>query len=203
MGNWRSVNIVGTIPEEHIEPMTEYFTLGDYKDGGWDRFNPLSIMRSIFGLPDWVQEEVKAIGNLSERDYSVESIAEVLKLIAKKWPGCKLKVHCGGDYEDKTCIATIALEDDKVETRYPEVKMIDELSKEDIMDNLISSLTDGRLDVKSKFTDEEGEEVKCICNEPLYKVNDPETKIIAGCKVCMKGFIEAMIPMLGVYHSGD
>jgi hypothetical protein len=63
-------------------------------------------------------------GNLGERGYGPESVAEELERIAAVCPSLKVKVHCGGDYETLDCVATVSLESGKAKVGDPEVQTI-------------------------------------------------------------------------------
>jgi hypothetical protein len=106
MGNWRTVNIVGTIAPNDLPAARAFVNTGD----DYSRFHPLcNYGFSLCGLGDWTAEEVLACGNLSERDYSVEDVAETLRQMVAVVPSLALKVHCGGDYESEDCVATITV----------------------------------------------------------------------------------------------
>ena len=136
MGNWRTVNMMGAIPLRHIESMKEYFVCGD----SYDNFNCLSIAGGLCGL-NWISPQVSAIGNLAERDYTPNDVVDILMLIAEKWPGVELKIHCGDDWEKLNCIATVILKDGKVKKLEPQVKEIMGIPHNQVAGNFISALT--------------------------------------------------------------
>ncbi len=88
----------------------------------------------------WAAKTIDASGNLAERDYSVESVAKTLEDLAKVVPSLAVKVHCGGDYEDKTCINTITLADGKATIGKPEVETIAGVSDETMRRNMMAAL---------------------------------------------------------------
>lgn len=108
MGNWMTVNIVGTIAPDDLPAAKAFVNTG----GDHNRHNPLcNYGFSVCGLDDWTAEQVQACGNLSDRDYTVEDVAEALRLMVVVVPSLALKVHCGGDYESEDCIATVTVAD--------------------------------------------------------------------------------------------
>jgi hypothetical protein len=118
MGNWRTVNIVGTIAPPDVADARAFVNTGD----DYSRFHPLcNYGFSICGLGDWVREDVLACGNLSERDYSIEDVAQTLREMAAVAPSLRLKVHCGGDHESTACVATVTVAEGAVTVGPPEV----------------------------------------------------------------------------------
>lgn len=117
MGNWRKIYITGTCPKEEVELLRERITYKypDFRKPMEVTLNeertyvsgPLLYSAGVCGLPLWPAEEIQAIGNCFERDYSVEDIAEHLKRLIGASPGLKLKIHCGGEYESSECVATV------------------------------------------------------------------------------------------------
>jgi hypothetical protein len=79
-------------------------------------------------------------GNLAERDYSVASVAETLESLARAAPSLVVKIHCGGDYEDAACIATITLENGRVTVGPPEVDSVGELDENLMLENVRTQL---------------------------------------------------------------
>jgi hypothetical protein len=121
MGNWRTVTIIGSISAEDAPAARQYINIG--KD--YDRFHCLCNTGSVSlcGLDGWMPAgggQIRAVGNLSERDYGVEDVAEVLTVLAGLAPSLALKVHCGGEWESDECIATVTVADGTVTTGPPE-----------------------------------------------------------------------------------
>lgn len=105
MGNWRTVNLRGTLAPEDVAAVREYITVpSDYS-----RFHCLSATTGLAGLGDWAAQEIHADGNLAERDYDVADVAATLREIAALAPSLALKVHCGGEHEDIRCVATVTV----------------------------------------------------------------------------------------------
>jgi hypothetical protein len=145
MGNWKTVNITGTIPEAEIQPLRDWLGYShDDGDPGWEHFGPLSFNRespSLAGLNDWVRTTVFACGNLAERDYSTGNVAEELRRLLEIAPGMRLKVHCGGDWESGTCTATITVAEGHVTIGPPEAETVAPVSDEQAAGNLLRNLT--------------------------------------------------------------
>jgi hypothetical protein len=121
VGNWRTVNIVGTIAPPDLAAARGFVNTGE----DYSRFHPLCNHGfSICGLGDWVREDVLACGNLSERDYSIEDVAGTLRQMASVVPSLRLKVHCGGDYESTVCVATVTVAEGVVTVGAPEVAQL-------------------------------------------------------------------------------
>ncbi len=136
MGNWRTVQIVGTCGEQDIPALSNALTVDrDYKN-----FHCLSHTGGLAGLPDWARTKFDCVGNLAERDYDVEDVARQLGKLAAIAPSLTLKIHCGGDYEDKQCIATIALANGQVAIGEPEIETIAEISEHQIAANFFESI---------------------------------------------------------------
>jgi hypothetical protein len=105
MGNWRTVNLRGTLAPADVTAVREYITVPhDYS-----RFHCLSATTGLCGLGDWAAQEIHADGNLAERDYDPDDVAGTLRVIVALAPSLALTVHCGGDHEDTTCVATVTV----------------------------------------------------------------------------------------------
>jgi len=137
MGNWRTVWIVGTVSPDEVNPLRDkcFFDVGF---GGHGEYHCLSftIPCSCCGIDDWVAKKMNRVGNLAERDYAVEDVAKKLEELVKVAPSLDIKVHCGGDFEDKKCVATIIVKDGKVTTVKPEVEILPEQSVDDMKGRL-------------------------------------------------------------------
>lgn len=139
MGNWRRVQIVGTCGSQDVAALKAAITV----DRDYTNFYCLSHTSGICGLPMWASTEINAVGNLAERGYDAESIAEALEEIAQKVPSLAVKVHVGNDYEADDCIATVQLVNGETTVLDPEVQTIPELSKSQMNTNLMSQLMRG------------------------------------------------------------
>jgi hypothetical protein len=92
------------------------------------------------GLPMWAMENISVVGNLAERGYGEESVAETLEDIAKTVPDLAVKVHLGGDYETSECVATIALENGKASVGPPEREKIPDTPEAQMTGHLVNQL---------------------------------------------------------------
>lgn len=109
MGNWRTVTIEGTCPAGEVAALRDALDLTDIMREGVE-WLPLCFGGGIGGLGDWAAETISAGGNLFERDYSVEDVADHLRKLHAVAPGLRVKVHCGDDWEATNCIATVTLD---------------------------------------------------------------------------------------------
>jgi len=143
MGNWRTVNITGTIAEAEVGPLRDRLAYSYDTPGGFDNFGPLSFCRerpSLCGLGNWVRPQVSAIGNLAERDYSPEDVRAELERLLEIAPSMMLTVHCGADYESDECVATIRTGEGLAVLLPPEVAKIAEIPDEQAIGNLMANL---------------------------------------------------------------
>lgn len=124
MGNWRTVNIEGSLDEADAKAARLFVNTGE----DWGRFHCLAYFGpSLCGLGPWIPSgggEIRAVGNLSERDYGVEDVAETLTKLVEVAPSLRVAVHCGGEYESTECIATVVVVDGIVITREPAVATV-------------------------------------------------------------------------------
>jgi hypothetical protein len=124
MGDWKTVTIEGSIAPEDAAAARAFVDTGK----NWDRFHCLCFYGpSLAGLGQWVPAaggRVHAVGNLSERGYNVDAVAETLRELVAVAPSLDLKVHCGGPYEDKTCTATVTVKGGEVTVGPPEVESV-------------------------------------------------------------------------------
>jgi len=93
-------------------------------------FTCLSMTEGLCGLGNWIQHKPNAVGNLAERDYGVDDVKAEMEVIAKKWPKVELTIHCGDEYEDSKCIATLILKDGVVQECNPQVDTLPDMSQE-------------------------------------------------------------------------
>ena len=124
MGNWRSVDMMGACDASEVEALREAIRMRD----DFKNFHCLTDTGGIFSLGDWPAEKIDRVGNLAERDYSVESIAKTLRNLVMVAPSLRLTVHCGGDNETEVCEATILVEGGEVNVVSPEVLAIRKMS---------------------------------------------------------------------------
>jgi hypothetical protein len=124
MGNWCTVTIVGSIDPKDANAAVDF--VETEKD--LSRFHCLCYCGpSLCGLGRWVPREggvISVVGNLSERDYGPEAVAEVLRQMVAVAPSLDLRVHCGGDYESTVCESTVTVADGVVVIGPPEVATV-------------------------------------------------------------------------------
>lgn len=124
MGNWRTVNIEGTIDQADVPAAIARVEIGD----DWADFHPLAFVGlSLCGLGRWIPRDggqILQIGNLAERDYSVEDVAGALRTLVAVAPSLTVRVHCGGDWESQECVATITVADGEVSVGPPQVETV-------------------------------------------------------------------------------
>lgn len=135
MGNWRRVQIIGSCALGDVSALIKALDPG--KD--YENFHCL-VNGGIAGLPQWASENIDAIGNLAERGYSVDDVAEQLEALAKVAPSLAVKVHCGGDYEVPDCVATVILDKGNAAVGDAEIEMIPETPKGQIESNFLQQL---------------------------------------------------------------
>ena len=136
MGNWTTVHISGTCSKDDLPALKKAVNIG--KD--WEKFHCLCNSRSLCGLNDWTAENISAIGNLAERDYGEDDVAEQLRELVKIAPSLKLKVHVGGDYESLDCVATINCAEGVVTIDDPEIKALPAISDAQMQGNLMKAI---------------------------------------------------------------
>ena len=137
MGNWRTVRIIGKVAQSDVKGLKEACTPSETHEN----YHCLSINVGLYGLGDWVDEYMDVGGNLAERDYDVPDVAGTLGELVKVAPSMDLKVHCGSDYEDTKCIATITVRDNKVEIGEPEVEFVKGASKDEVTGRLYNAIS--------------------------------------------------------------
>jgi hypothetical protein len=136
MGNWRTVNLRGTLAPEDVAAVKAFVAV----DATYSHFHCLSGGAGLAGLGDWAHEEIHADGNLAERDYSPQDVAETLREIVALAPSLALTVHCGGDYEDSKCIATVTVANGVVSVGEPERESVAGVSDDLLAGRLFRAL---------------------------------------------------------------
>jgi hypothetical protein len=124
MGNWRTVNITGTMSAEHAAVLLDLLDKGpDYRRDVPRDAECLAFSRatpSLCGLNAWPAAEMNRSGNLAERNYSVDDVTLALQVLVHHAPSMLLKVHCGGEYESDECVATVSVGEGLVVVGKPE-----------------------------------------------------------------------------------
>jgi len=145
MGNWRTVWIVGKCGAEDLPALQQAVRVNSDSDDDWDKFHPLCFSGlSLCGLGDWPAEVINVVGNLAERDFSVEQVVETLESLVKAAPSLEAKIHCGGDWESKDCIATVQAANGKVILLEPEVETIPGFSEAQMIGRFMQIITQGK-----------------------------------------------------------
>lgn len=121
MGNWRRVRIQGTCDSQDLDALQHAIA---YHDDG-DNFHCLTNVHSICGLNNWAAMDIFAEGNLAERDFTVEDVADQLKILADQVPSLNITVHCGDDYEALNVIASVVLAYGVVTIHPPQIQQLD------------------------------------------------------------------------------
>jgi hypothetical protein len=138
MGNWRRVRIVGTCHRKDVDGVRTALTLrSDYSN-----FHCLVCTGSICGLPNWGRENIDVVGNLAERDYDADSVAEALQEIVDHHPTLDVRIHVGDENEGSRCVATVYVDDIGVQVGVPEIQSIPEVSDSQMAGSLASQLRD-------------------------------------------------------------
>jgi hypothetical protein len=136
MGNWMTVRIVGTCGPADVWSLRSACRIND----DYSNFHCLSISNGLCSLGDWTGENIDRVGNLAERDYDANSVAEQLEKLAAVAPSLAVKVHCGGQYEAETCAATVTLANGKATVGPAEVEKVGTISKDQMQNNFLKQM---------------------------------------------------------------
>lgn len=140
MGNWRTVHIIGTCHADDVPRLQAALTPApDYSN-----FHCLLGGVGLFGLPNWADEQIDATGNLAERGYDPEDVQRQLVKLGAIAPSLTVIVHCGGDYEDTTCVASVVLENGSAEVKPPLIADVGAISDDQILDNFAAQMQRAR-----------------------------------------------------------
>ena len=135
MGNWRTVNIVGTTNDE------DAIRVSNYLSGGFKSPNFGCLHNGgLCGLPNWGKTNIDVVGNLGERDYDENDIKEELEKIAKFAPSLNVSVHLGDNYEETNCVKTIVIENGIAEIIEPQVDEIRAIPEAQMQSALFAQL---------------------------------------------------------------
>jgi hypothetical protein len=155
VGNWRTLTIVGHIDAPDAPAAVAFVELGP-DPANWGEFHCLCYTgMSLCGLGRWVPGgggRIFAVGNLAERDYGVEDVAEALRRMVAAAPSLDVKVHCGGEWEDPTCVATVTAHEGQVTVGPPEVERVgDGLQEQGVgrLDQILTTPRDPRGEIES------------------------------------------------------
>lgn len=136
MGNWRRVQIVGTCDRGDVLALRDALNYGN----DFDKFHCL-CNGGMCGLPNWAGENINAVGNLAERGYTPQDVADQLLKLITVAPSLNVKVHCGADYEGEKCINTVvASRTPMAAVLEPEIAVIPEAPVSQLHDNMMAQL---------------------------------------------------------------
>jgi len=138
MGNWRRVNIVGTI-EGDGEAQRLFDWLREPGEYMPKNFGPLSN-GGVCGLPTWPSKRFDEVGNLAERDFDAADVLAHLREMSAVAPSLECKVHLGGDYESDECVDTVTFRQGSGWVGQPEIAKIRPLSMGTMQANLARQL---------------------------------------------------------------
>ncbi len=150
MGNWRTVNIEGTMSASDAATLRSLLNYGydgmpdeaycRHWEQPWACLGFNSRRPGLGGLGCWPAETVSRCGNLAERNYGVEDVAGALRALLPYAPSMLLKVHCGGEWESQECVATVSVGEGLVAVGEPERETVDRPSEGQLMANLMKNL---------------------------------------------------------------
>lgn len=138
MGNWTTVNIEGSCPKDEVAALRSY--VNAYQNKDYDNFHCLSNTGGLCGLGDWANEGISATGNLAERDFDYQDVAETLRIIGQKCPNADIKIHVGGEYESLECVKTVHLSSGEVVIKDPERPTLSPINQAQIAGNLFKAI---------------------------------------------------------------
>ena len=140
MGNWRTVHVTGTCAAAEVPTLRDALaaknSAGDYV---YDKWGPLAISEGLCALGDWPAERISRTGNLFERDYSPEDVADHLRKVCHLAPSLSLKVECGGEWESEDIVAVVICEAGEVRVE-PATGRLPLIPPEQMMGNLLKAL---------------------------------------------------------------
>ena len=141
MGNWRTVHIDGTIDQAQVDAARKA-CFNDWDITADQPYHALTYSKqpSLCGLHEWPTTRINAVGNCAERDFSVADVAEALRVVQQAAPSFRAKVHCGGEYEEVACVATINVTGAGVSVDAPEVLELPGISEDQMMGRLFKAL---------------------------------------------------------------
>ena len=142
MGNWRRVHLIGTCDRVEVAALRSHLRY-DFRFADPDKpFTCLSYSSppALCGLGEWPDTKMDRIGNLAERDYTPEDVAATLAELLKLTPSLDVRVHCGADWEEDECIATVVAAGGSVEVRKPEIETVPKIPDGQAEANLYRNL---------------------------------------------------------------
>lgn len=136
MGNWRRVQITGACAASEVSDLRDILAL-DFVDPHWGALHN----GGVCGLPNWAAENINVVGNLGERDYSPEAVAQAAEDLSQVAPSLCLEIHCGGNYESDECVATVILRDELATVVGPKIPTVPALNEVAMRTNLFARLS--------------------------------------------------------------
>jgi len=136
MGNWTRVRIEGYCIESEVPSLRRHLE-AIFMDPSW---GPLHN-GGLAGLPNWGLAVIDVVGNLGERGFDSEDVADALRTIGVIAPSLFVRVHMGGDYESAECVATVELCDGKTTIGEPKIKEIPDITEEQMEAALFRQLS--------------------------------------------------------------
>ena len=137
MGNWRRVKIEGFCDASEVRDLAKALDPG--KD--FENFHCLCHTGALCGLPNWASEMIIAVGNLAERDYDQQDVADALNELVVLCPSLDVRVHVGEENESKDCVATVTAKNGEVVIEDAQLFQIPDLNPQTVGNNLFSHLT--------------------------------------------------------------
>lgn len=138
MGNWRRVSVIGTCDVGEVAALRNR-VIANMKT--FENFGPLSSYGGLAGLPMWALPTFSVVGNLAERGYGEEEVAEHLEELAKVAPSLRCVVHIGDHYESETCVASVALSEGAATILEPQAERVEDIPKAQMREHLSRALS--------------------------------------------------------------
>lgn len=141
MGDWTRVRITGTCAQGEVDALNAAL---HFDPRTLEGFHCLCC-GGICGLPRyWGSPKIDAVGNLGERGYSHQDVADQLELLAKVAPSLTVFVDLGDHNESEVCVATIILREGKATIGPPLTREIPPLSEAQMKTNMAAYMSPHR-----------------------------------------------------------
>lgn len=122
MGNWRFIEISGTLPEV-VDAKDIISFLNDHDE--IDYFQVTS--QGVHGLHYWIPEDSRIINvysTIGKCSSGVEFITDEMTIFSTRFPSVHLVIHIGKDDENSECEATILVADGKCKILPPQQQFV-------------------------------------------------------------------------------
>jgi hypothetical protein len=136
MGDWTTVNIIGSCAENEVAALKAEVDIGE----NYNKFHSLCNTGGLCGLGSWPAKKMFVSGNLAERGYDADDVADTLTELVKVAPSLDLKVHIGDHHESTKCIKTVTVKDGVVTLGDPEVDELVEQPQDVVNGRLLKAL---------------------------------------------------------------